>query len=77
MMIEARIVLKSGSYEQHLERIKWCNKNVGTCAVARDCVGESSSWLAEFTLRESIWHFANEADAIMFTLRWAGNENNR
>jgi hypothetical protein len=75
-MIEARIVLKCGSYEQHHEQIKWCNTTVGNCAIARDLVGESTPWFMEFTLRESIWHFANEADASMFALRWAGNENN-
>jgi len=70
-MIEARIVLRCGSYEQHHERIIWCIVHIGECAIARDSVGKSTPWFMEFTLRESIWHFSNEADASMFALRWA------
>jgi len=73
-MIESRIVLRGETYNQTHDRIRWCNKNIGNCAIARDCVGESTPWFAEFQVSETVWHFANEVDVSMFALRWAGNE---
>jgi hypothetical protein len=72
-MIAAEIHTEDMPHEELEERIRWCQEHFGTKAEFRDLVDGNRRWMYLYSghIRGAWWYFAQEEDAVLFTLRWA------
>jgi hypothetical protein len=58
------------AFRDHTEMEEWCSKMIGAQAQFRDHVSDEYPWTYSFMGGKTVWHFAREEYATMFTLRW-------
>ena len=72
MAIADEVMLWIASSPQQFEAFSWCCEQFGEPAKFRDQVEDSDGkrWIWTSMYNYAVFHFANEADATLFRLKW-------